>query len=69
MSKESTEIFSKRVPLMDGVLCLYDGIAYEDIPGYIDGYGCPICKGSSFYHLPILKEEITNKDNTNYETM
>ena len=69
MSKASTEIFSKRVPLMDEVLCPYDGIAYVDVPNYMGDYRCPICKSTDVSHLPILKEEITNKDNTNYETM
>ena len=33
--------------------CPYDGIAYEQVPGYKPGHGCPVCKGIGEYHLPV----------------
>jgi len=30
--------------------CPYDGTAYKEIPGYVDGYGCPVCGGLREYH-------------------
>jgi len=34
------------------VKCPYDGIAFKKVPGYVSGYGCPVCKGLS-YHLEL----------------
>lgn len=47
--------FPKREPGPDETLCPYDGIAYRKVPGYMEGYGCPVCKAISFYHLPVAK--------------
>ncbi len=41
--------------------CPYTGIAYENVPGYIPGYGCPVCKAISWSHLtvaPLLAWEV-----------
>ena len=35
------------------VPCPYTGIAYEQVPGYVPGYGCPVCKAISFNHLTV----------------
>lgn len=32
--------------------CPYSGVLFSNVPGYKDGYGCPVCKGLS-YHLKI----------------
>lgn len=45
--------FSKRQPAKGEKLCPYDDVAYERVPGYVSGYGCPVCKAISFYHLPV----------------
>jgi hypothetical protein len=29
--------------------CPYDGVPFEEVPGYVSGYGCPICKGLSVH--------------------
>jgi hypothetical protein len=51
----TNKIFMKRKPKKNEKLCSYDGIAYSKVPGYISGYGCPVCKGIGPYHLPIEK--------------
>ena len=28
-------------------MCPHDGVSFEKIPGYVEGYGCPVCKGLS----------------------
>lgn len=33
--------------------CPYDGVAYKDIPDYMPGYGCPVCKAVGRYHIPV----------------
>ena len=33
------------------VMCPYAGIAYSEVPGYISGYGCPVCGGIGPSHL------------------
>ncbi len=35
------------------VLCPYHNIPYENVPGYVSGYGCPVCKGIGESHLLI----------------
>ena len=47
------EGFPKRDPGPGEKLCPYDGIAYNKVPGYEPGYGCPICKAIGQYHLPV----------------
>ena len=48
-------MFPKRKPQKGEMDCPYDGIAYSNVPGYIGGYGCPVCGAISFYHLPVKK--------------
>ena len=48
-------MFPKREPQEGEVYCPYDGIAYSKVPGYISGYGCPVCGGIGQYHLPVQK--------------
>jgi len=36
-----------------GLLCPYNRIPFKQIPGYIEGYGCPVCKSITFYHLKL----------------
>lgn len=43
----------KRQPAEGEIACPYDGVAYRDVPGYVEGYGCPVCKAISFHHLPV----------------
>lgn len=31
--------------------CPYDGVAYSKVPGYVKGYGCPVCKGIGPSHI------------------
>ncbi len=33
--------------------CPYTGLAYSEVPGYISGYGCPVCKGIGPSHLTL----------------
>ena len=35
--------------------CPYDGVLYSKVPGYIEGYGCPVCKAIGFSHLSIVE--------------
>lgn len=35
--------------------CPYTGIAYSNVPGYVTGYGCPVCKAIGPSHLTINK--------------
>ncbi len=35
-------------------LCPYNRVTFSSIPGYIPGYGCPVCKGLS-YHVPVVR--------------
>lgn len=53
----SNKLFIHHEPNENEDACPYDGIAYSQIPGYISGYGCPICKGIGPYHLPIEKNQ------------
>jgi hypothetical protein len=59
----SVEIYEKREDGTTGELILQTfregvkmcsalGRLFKDVPGYVKGYGCPICKGLS-YHLPL----------------
>ena len=48
-------MFPKREPQQGEVCCPYDGVAYSKVPGYISGYGCPVCGAIGQYHLPIEK--------------
>lgn len=48
-------MFPKREPQEGEVYCPYDGIAYSKVPGYISGYGCPVCGAIGQYHVPIQK--------------
>lgn len=50
-------MFPKKKPGKDEIPCPYDGTAYSEIPGYVPGRGCPVCKAISFHHLPISKNE------------
>lgn len=47
------EPFQKREPGEGEKPCPYDGIAYSQVPGYVSGYGCPVCEAISAYHLPV----------------
>lgn len=47
----------KREPGFDERYCPYDGVAYSKVPGYVSGYGCPVCKAISSYHLPIPRNQ------------
>lgn len=33
--------------------CPWDGIEYSSVPGYVSGYGCPVCGAISFNHVNI----------------
>lgn len=39
--------------LIQLVPCPYTGIAYSRVPGYVSGYGCPVCKGIGIEHLTV----------------
>lgn len=39
--------------------CPYFGLAYENVPGHIYGYGCPVCKAIGTYHLSVNKAAVT----------
>jgi hypothetical protein len=30
--------------------CPYNGVAYKHVPGYVEGYGCPVCGGIGEAH-------------------
>ncbi len=49
----TNSLWPKRQLINNEKLCPYDGVAYKDVPGYIPGYGCPICKAISSFHLPV----------------
>lgn len=36
-------------------MCPYDGVAFFEVPGYVSGYGCPLCGSvrSDRMHLPV----------------
>lgn len=50
---KTVHVFPKRIPGPLEKSCPYDGTAYKDVPGYVTGLGCPVCKALSFHHLPI----------------
>lgn len=52
-TKDASEMFAKRAPNENENWCPYDGVPYDEVPGYISGYGCPACGAISFYHLPV----------------
>jgi len=54
--------FPKRIPQDGEIHCPYDGVAYSSVPGYISGYGCPVCGAIGAYHLPI-KKDLTKEEN------
>jgi hypothetical protein len=56
---KTTKSIDKRKPSKDEKPCPYDGIAYSKVPGYVSGYGCPVCKGIGPYHLPIPETQVT----------
>ena len=33
--------------------CPFAGVAYSKVPGYVSGYGCPVCKGIGPAHRDI----------------
>jgi len=43
------------VPITAGP-CIFTGIAFKDVPGYEEGYGCPCCKGLR-EHLEVTEGE------------
>ncbi len=45
--------YIKREPLNGEIHCPYDNITYNHVPGYVEGYGCPVCKAIGTYHLPV----------------
>lgn len=47
--------FDKRKPARGEQLCPYDGISYSKVPGYVSGYGCPVCKAIGPHHLPVRR--------------
>lgn len=49
------KMFDKGVPLENEIYCPYDDTSYNQVPGYVSGYGCPVCKAIGVYHLPVLK--------------
>lgn len=49
--------FPKRKPRKGERLCPFDNIAYSKVPGYVSGYGCPVCKAIGQYHLPVPVKE------------
>ena len=51
-------MIKKRKPQKEEKPCPYDNVFYWEIPGYIEGYGCPVCKAIGPYHLPIDDEEV-----------
>jgi hypothetical protein len=46
-------------PMAVGEPCPYDGVQFKRVPGYEEGYGCPVCKGLS-YHL-LLEEDTVER--------
>ena len=48
----------KKEPTEEETHCPYDGIANSQIPGYVSGYGCPVCKAIGAYHVPVGHEEL-----------
>jgi hypothetical protein len=46
-------MLKKQEPQKDEKYCPYDGIAYSKAPGYVSGYGCPVCDAGGPYHLPV----------------
>lgn len=51
--KPPLKYYRKRKPGKGEKPCPYDDVPYKDVPGYVPGYGCPVCKAISFYHLPV----------------
>lgn len=44
------------IELLEGTrMCPHEGAKFKDVPGYVEGYGCPVCKGLS-YHLPVAND-------------
>jgi hypothetical protein len=37
-------------------ICPFIGVKFKNIPGYVPGYGCPLCTGLS-YHVPLDRLE------------
>lgn len=50
---EIVSFYGKKQPGEGEMACPYNGVAYNQVPGYRSGYGCPVCGAISFYHLPI----------------
>lgn len=42
--------------------CPYDGIPYNKVPGYADGYGCPYCKAIGANHIEVERTFLTNEE-------
>lgn len=53
--------FAKRKPLEGEILCPYNEVPYNEILGYISGYGCPVCKAIGVFHIPILDRNLTQE--------
>ena len=55
------------------LMCPYAGVVYRDVPGYRDGYGCPVCKAISVNgHLlldsPVVVPPSLGTDEAAYRT-
>lgn len=37
--------------------CPYTGVAYNRVPGYVEGYGCPVCKAIGSFHINVTVDE------------
>ena len=46
-------MFPKREPQKGERLCPFDNVLYSQVPGYVSGCGCPVCKAIGQYHLPV----------------
>lgn len=40
------------------LMCPFAGVIYRDVPGYREGYGCPVCKGISIKGHLLMTEPV-----------
>jgi hypothetical protein len=38
--------------------CPFYGIAYDEVPGYVIGYGCPVCEAIGTAHVTMTESEL-----------
>jgi hypothetical protein len=39
---------------VEALRCPHHGKPYKEVPGYVSGYGCPVCKGIGPSHVKVV---------------